>query len=237
MCWRWWRRRPRGTHEGGVPVGLGAVHRVGGGAEARGLAGGPVGGGVLCDGGGGGKSGVGRWRYAPASLTRWVSSINQFHTAAGLQAPGRSEVVRRALSGIRRIRSTPPVRRSPLLLDDLRTLLTTIDATVRTWPGGLAARRDTALLLMGFAGAHSRGELVALTLADVQLHKTDGLHVRSRSSKTDQEAAGAVKALPFGRDPLTCPPCAYVWWRQVLHAHDTTDPGARRRAVLTLLRR
>ena len=87
---------------------------------------------------------------------------------------------------------------------------------------------------MGFAGAHRRSELVALTLADVTLHPTDGLHVRLRRSKTDQEARGTVKALPYGRDPVTCPPCAYVRWRQVLHAWDTADPdGAGRRAVLT----
>jgi len=45
------------------------------------------------------QTAVGEWRYSPATLTRWTSSINQFHTAAGLAAPGRSEVVRRALSG------------------------------------------------------------------------------------------------------------------------------------------
>ena len=36
------------------------------------------------------QTGVGNWRYAPATLTRWVASINQVHTAAGLDAPGRS---------------------------------------------------------------------------------------------------------------------------------------------------
>ena len=87
-----------------------------------------------------------------------------------------------------------------------------------------------ALLLMGFAGAHRRSELVALTLADVTLHRTDGLHVRLRSSKTDQEAHGQVKALPYGRDPVTCPPCAYVRWREVLHAYDTADPDDPRRS-------
>jgi hypothetical protein len=65
------------------------------------------------------QTGVGKWRYAPATLTRWVASINQVHTAAGLDPPGRSEVVRRALSGIRRIRATPPNRRAPLLLSEL----------------------------------------------------------------------------------------------------------------------
>ena len=65
----------------------------------------------------------GRPAFGAASLTRWSSSINQVHTAAGFPAPGRSEVVRRALSGIRRIRKTPPKRRSPLLLADVRLLL------------------------------------------------------------------------------------------------------------------
>ena len=155
-----------------------------------------------------------------------MSSINQFHTAAGLDAPGRAEVVRRALSGIRRIRATPPVRRTPLLLEDIRTLMTSIEATAAAWPLGVSARRDMAVLLMGFAGASRRSELVALALADVTLHKTDGLHVRLRSSKTDQEGQGQVKALPFGRDPATCPPCAFVRWRHVLHAWDTA-PAAR----------
>ena len=69
------------------------------------------------------------------------------------------------------------------------------------------------MLLMGFAGAFRRAELVALTLADVTLHRTDGLHVRLRTSKTDQEAHGRTVALPYGRDPATCPPCAWCGGR------------------------
>jgi integrase len=94
-----------------------------------------------------------------------------------------------------------------------------------------------ALLLLGFAGAHRRSELVGLTLADVTLHRTDGLHVRLRSSKTDQEAHGQVKALPYGRDPTTCPPCAFVRWRELLHTWDTAAVGTSRRAVMPVLRR
>ena len=128
-------------------------------------------------------------------------------------------MVRRALSGVRRIRATPSNRRAPLLLADIRTLMTCIGESTADWPAGVAARRDMAVLLMGFAGAHRRGELVGLTLADITVHPTDGLQVRLRTSKTDQEAHGTVKALPYGRDPaVTCPPCAHVRWRQVLHA-------------------
>ena len=58
-----------------------------------------------------------------------------------------------------------------------------------------------------------------------------------RTSKTDQETHGQVKAVPYGRDPVTCPLCAYVRWRQVLHAWDTAADGAGRPAVLPVLRR
>jgi len=177
---------------------------------------------------------VGEWRYSPATLTRWTSSINQFHTAAGLAAPGRSEVVRRALSGIRRLRATPPNRRAPLLLEDIRRLLAAM-APFQAWPGGVIARRDAALLLVGFATAARRSELVGLAVGDVAVHRVDGLHLRLRTSKTDQEARG--KAVPYGRDPGTCPPCAYTRWRLLLDAADLVDPAGQRRSVMTELRR
>jgi integrase len=178
----------------------------------------------------------GTFAYAPATLTRWVSSINQLHTAAGLEAPGRSELVRRALSGIRRIRATPPSRRAPLLLADIRGLVDWLSMIAGGWPAGVAARRDACVLLMGFAGAFRRSELAALTLADVTLHRTDGLHVRLRTSKTDQEATGRVVALPYGRDPATCPPCAWVRWTELLHAADTAPPEQQRRPAMGVLR-
>src|SRR6478672_11680600 len=63
--------------------------------------------------------------------------------------------------------SPSPVRRAPPRLDDIRILLAPLELVSGSWPAGAAARRDMAILLMGFAGAHRRGELVALTLADV----------------------------------------------------------------------
>jgi len=178
----------------------------------------------------------GRAAFGAASLSRWASSINQVHTAAGFPAPGRSEVVRRALSGVRRTRKAPPKRRSPLLLADVRTLLEAIRPSMGVWPAGMAAHRDTALLLMGFAGAHRRSELVGLRLSDVTVHPTDGLHVRVRSSKTDQDGVGVVRALPYGRDPQTCPPCALVRWRRLLLAY-VVDDGGRRAAIAQMHKR
>ena len=175
----------------------------------------------------------GRPAFGAASLTRWSSSINQVHTAAGFPAPGRSEVVRRALSGVRRTRKTPPKRRTPLLLADVRLLLEAMRPSMGVWPTAMAAHRDAALLLMGFAGAHRRSELVNLRISDVTVHPADGLHVRVRSSKTDQEGQGVVRALPYGRDPKSCPPCALVRWRRLLEAY-VEDNGGRPAAMTQL---
>jgi len=178
----------------------------------------------------------GQLRFSSASLSRWASSINQVHTAGGFAAPGRSEVVRRALSGVRRTRKAPPKRRSPLLLADVRLLLEAMRPSMGVWPAAMAAHRDAALLLMGFAGAHRRSELVGLHISDVTVHPADGLHVRVRSSKTDQEGAGTVRALPYGRDPQTCPPCALVRWRRLLLAY-VVDDGGRRAALAQMHKR
>jgi integrase len=71
----------------------------------------------------------------------------------------------------------------------------------------------------------------------VTAHRADGLHVRLRTSKTDQEAKGRVVALPYGRDPATCPPCAWVRWRELLHAADTAPDDKKRAATMRVLRR
>jgi len=71
-------------------------------------------------------------------------------------------------------------------------------------PTAVIGVRDRALLLVGFAGAFRRSELVSLDVADV-LFGADGLIVQLHRSKTDQEGEGRKVGLPFGSNPLTCP--------------------------------
>jgi integrase len=84
--------------------------------------------------------------------------------------------------------------------------------------GGLgtdsAGCRDRALLLLGFAGALRRSELVGLDVADIT-EGTDGLTVLLRRSKTDQEGAGRTVGVPYGSNPVTCPVRAWRAWLEV----------------------
>ncbi|NQX29895.1 site-specific integrase [Microbacteriaceae bacterium VKM Ac-2854] len=159
---------------------------------------------------------AGEWRYAPSSMTRWISAINAAHAERDLPLPGHSALVTRTLNGIRRARIRTPKQADPLLLTDVQAILDKI--TVDTWPAGVTGLRDRLLILVGWAGAFRRSELAELRVGDVTRHREDGLQLRVRKSKTDQTGKGLVKAIPYGREPLTCGPCVWIRWLRVLAA-------------------
>jgi integrase len=64
-------------------------------------------------------------------------------------------------------------------------------------PADLRGLRDRALLLLGFAGALRRSELVALNVEDLE-ETAEGSLVRIRRSKTDQEGSGDFVSIPHG---------------------------------------
>lgn len=74
--------------------------------------------------------------------------------------------------------------------------------------------RDRALLLMGYAGAFRRSELVAFDVEDVT-DTDEGLRLAVRRSKADQEGEGDVVGLPYGSNPATCPVQAWRAWLEV----------------------
>jgi integrase len=69
--------------------------------------------------------------------------------------------------------------------------------------------RDCALLLLGFAGAFRRSELVALNVEDLE-ETPEGLLVIIRRGKTDQEGLGRKVAIPRGE--IACPIAALKAW-------------------------
>ena len=179
---------------------------------------------------------TGRRSYSPATLARWVAGIGHHHRRAGYSAPGTDEVVTATLSGIRRDYATtgdrPREPRAPLLTTDILAIVDKARTDCAGWADEVLERRDSAILLLGFAGAFRRSEIVELTCRDVSLHRLDGLHIRLRKSKTDQEGRGTIRALPFTHSHTSCPPCAWMRWAQIVAASDTGG----RPAVIRLLR-
>ncbi len=132
-----------------------------------------------------------------ATVQRRLAALSQVHQDAGYPTPTEDRLVRKTMSGIRRTHGTAPRRKSATRTNLLREM-------VHDLPASAEGARDRALLLMGFAGAFRRSELVALDRGDV-VFDPDGVRVTIRVSKTDQEAAGAIVGLPYGDHPETCP--------------------------------
>ena len=95
------------------------------------------------------------------------------------------------MQGIRRTKGMAQREAQALQRDDLFEVLSRMgDRTIDV--------RDKALLLVGFAGAFRRSELVGFNFADVE-HVGRGIVLHLRRSKTDQTGRGRKIAIPHGR--------------------------------------
>lgn len=74
--------------------------------------------------------------------------------------------------------------------------------------------RNRALLLLGFATGWRRSELSALNLSDLTF-MDEGVAIRLRRSKTDQEGRGRSVGIHYGSSPDTCPVRALEDWIKV----------------------
>jgi site-specific recombinase XerD len=144
---------------------------------------------------------------AAATIARRLTAIAVYHRAAGLISPTDHDVVRAVVRGVRRQVGIAQRQKTALVLDPLRTVIAQI-------PGDVRGLRDRALLLIGWAAALRRSEIAALVVADLRVH-SEGVVIRLRRSKTDQEAAGDSVAVPCGSDPATCPVLALGAWLDV----------------------
>ncbi len=159
----------------------------------------------------GSRSPDGQWNSRPkrvATLSRRLSAIQHYHRVAGHELNTRDPVLRDTWRGIRRTVGTASVGKSPIVTEYLKALLETLDPTT------VAGSRDRALLLVDFAGCFRRSELVALDVSNVT-HQKDGLVVTLQRSKTDQEARGDARGIPYGANPETCPVRALDAWLQM----------------------
>ena len=137
----------------------------------------------------------------PSTLSRRLAAIQYAHQRAGHEPPTTAECVRATLRGIRRTLGS-----------------TESQGSIDGWPGkgygegipdSLVGLRNRAILLLGFAGALRRSELVALNVADIE-PADGGLRVNIRRSKTDQEGEGTVIGIAAGI--TDCPAQALMTW-------------------------
>lgn len=143
---------------------------------------------------------------AVATLERRIIAIHKAHVDQKQASPARSGIVRQLMQGIRRTLGTKQRQVKPLTKDDL---LTAVDAIEKAHMPVRAAR-DRAILLIGFASAMRRSELVGICVEHLTFSPA-GLDIELPASKTDQEKHGRTVFIPQGKGGH-CPVQALMCW-------------------------
>lgn len=146
---------------------------------------------------------------AVATIERRLIAISRAHTDSGHESPVSHPLVKRTMQGIRRTLGTRQRQVKAVVKDDLLQMLVMVE---KQKP--IKAARDKLVLLLGFAGAFRRGELIALQCEDITAFP-NGIEVLLRHSKTDQEKAGRTVFIPCANG-VHCPVKALNQWRALV---------------------
>ena len=145
---------------------------------------------------------------AYVTLTARLSAIAQAHALLRLPFDRDDPELRKILQGIARTHGRRPRRQAaPLLTADILRI-------AGSCGGSLRGERDCALILLGFAGAFRRAELVAIQVADLRFGP-HGLSVFLPRSKADQEGEGSLVHIAANALAAHCPVAAVRSWLAV----------------------
>ena len=142
---------------------------------------------------------------AYVTLTSRVSAIAQAHALLRMPFDLRDPELRKTLQGIARAHGTRPKRQAaPQLSDEIIRL-------AGACGGDLCGERDRAQLLLGFAGAFRRSELVEIRVGDLTFGP-HGLSVFLPRSKADQVGDGSIVNVAANSGSAHCPVSAVRAW-------------------------
>lgn len=141
----------------------------------------------------------------PRTLALRLTALSQWHIHQAFPDAASTPTVRKTLCGIERVHGKPKKKAKALPLEDLERIVACL-ASLDT----LKAKRDNALLQIGFFGGYRRSEIVSLEVEHV-VWDLQGIVIILPRSKTDQQGEGIIKAIPFG-DGLCCPAATLRTW-------------------------
>jgi len=142
--------------------------------------------------------------HRPSSIQRKLAAISVAHKAFNALSPIASEIVRSTMAGVKRTKGMAKLQKAPIRARHLREGMSSMRSDLK-------GVRDAAILLVAYAGALRRSEVVALNVEDVSFSPEGVVLVLGRS-KTDQDGNGAKVAIKTGNRADTCPVSALKNW-------------------------
>lgn len=153
-----------------------------------------------------------------SSIQRHLSTVSVAHKSADFPSPTQTAKVQMVLDGMKNTHGVARTPKEAADIDKMRLMMEHVPQS----PIGI---RDRALLLLGFAGAFRRSELVGLNFDDIKETK-EGLAITLRHSKTDQKGEGFTKPITYGANWDTCPIRAWHAWRELMAQSGITEGPA-----------
>ncbi|KAF0866168.1 site-specific integrase [Pseudomonas sp. LD120] len=145
-----------------------------------------------------------------------LSALAQWHNSQGFADPTKAPVVRQVFKGIRAVHPAQEKQAEPLQLQHLERVIAWLDeaATAAGVDGRqadlLRARRDRALILLGFWRGFRSDELCRLQIEYVQASAGSGISLYLPRSKGDRDNLGRTFHTPALL--RLCPVQAYIEW-------------------------
>ncbi|EJM72840.1 site-specific integrase [Pseudomonas sp. GM55] len=145
-----------------------------------------------------------------------LSALAQWHNSQGFADPTKAPVVRKVFKGIRALHPAQEKQAEPLQLQHLEQVVSCLEQEVQTAraagdrPGLLRARRDMALILLGFWRGFRSDELCRLQVEHVQARAGSGISLYLPRSKSDRDNLGKTYQTPALQ--RLCPVQAYIDW-------------------------
>ena len=146
-------------------------------------------------------------KLSVATLERRLTAIHQLHVANGFESPAKDKQLKKLMQGIRRVQGTKQRRVQALVKDDLIAALVMAERQIHA----AKIARDRALLLVGFAGAFRRSELVAIRVEHIT-RLSNGIEIELPRSKTDQFGESRQVFIPAASVERRCPVLAIEKW-------------------------
>jgi integrase len=145
-----------------------------------------------------------------------LSALAQWHNSQGFADPTKAPVVRKVFKGIRALHPAQEKQAEPLQLKHLEQVVSCLELEVQTAraegdrPGLLRARRDMALILLGFWRGFRSDELCRLQVEHVRASAGFGISLYLPRSKSDRDNLGQTYQTPALQ--RLCPVQAYIDW-------------------------
>ncbi|MHA6194946.1 site-specific integrase [Pseudomonas wadenswilerensis] len=150
------------------------------------------------------------------TLRQRLAALGQWHVSQGFPDPTKAPLVRQMLKGIRAVHPVQERQAAPLSLEHLQRTIHYLEQQAelaqreQRLPDLLRARRDAALLLIGFWRGFRGDELARLRVEHIQAQAGGGMQLYLAQSKGDRHGRGVTHRMPALKS--LCPVQAYVDW-------------------------